>query len=299
MKLITSLSVLRSMRNIESAELQCELCKKTFLKSVKEIKLVLNNTRPHILKYCSKQCQYDAMKTLVVTECRQCKNKIDRRISDLKKFKHCFCSASCRASFYNNGKIISEKTRQNISKSVKNFYLLNPYKTLNRRKRKIKPKKILSKKINCSFCGNEFVSIRNKSCRYPSLCSDSCLINMKQLNARGNKKLIYKDIRFDSRWEIDVAIFLDSLYLRWERPITPVPWQGGDGKSHKYFPDFFLPDYDLYLDPKNPICISKQIEKLNIVSKKINLIYGEKEMIFNYIKNMVGKSGVKPDLRSS
>ena len=76
--------------------------------------------------------------------------------------------------------------------------------------------------------------------------------------------------KFDSSWEDTLADRLDNLDILWDRP-EPIKYEL-DGKIKNYFPDFYLPEYDLYLDPKNPYAKEKQIEKLNIVSKMIKLV---------------------------
>lgn len=76
--------------------------------------------------------------------------------------------------------------------------------------------------------------------------------------------------KFDSSWEDALATRLDEIDVHWERP-EPVEYQL-EGKTKHYFPDFFLPEYNLYIDPKNTWVISQQREKLEIVSKKINLL---------------------------
>ncbi len=75
---------------------------------------------------------------------------------------------------------------------------------------------------------------------------------------------------FDSSWEDETAIRLDYLNINWTRP-APIPYQK-NGRTHNYFPDFYLPDHDVYLDPKAPWVEIQQKEKLDIVSKLINLI---------------------------
>lgn len=78
-----------------------------------------------------------------------------------------------------------------------------------------------------------------------------------------------RTFKFDSTWEDALADRLDFINVRWERPL-PIPYII-NGKEHKYFPDFYLPDYDIYLDPKNSYCREKQKEKIDIVSSIINL----------------------------
>jgi len=78
-------------------------------------------------------------------------------------------------------------------------------------------------------------------------------------------------IMLDSSWEEVVAMRLDDLNINWIRP-DPIKWFDANGLDHHYFPDFYLPDYDIYLDPKNPqafkvqqpkiICLREQIPNL-------------------------------------
>lgn len=77
---------------------------------------------------------------------------------------------------------------------------------------------------------------------------------------------------FDSSWEDALAIRLDELDILWDRP-QPIIYQlPSETKYRKYYPDFYLPEYNLYLDPKNDYCVRVQAQKLDVVSKQINLI---------------------------
>jgi hypothetical protein len=75
--------------------------------------------------------------------------------------------------------------------------------------------------------------------------------------------------KFDSSWEDALADRLDELNIIWDRP-SPITYRINE-KNKKYFPDFYLPEYDIYIDPKNSYCEAQQKEKLDIVSKMINL----------------------------
>ena len=45
---------------------------------------------------------------------------------------------------------------------------------------------------------------------------------------------------------------LDKHSVPWNRPKTGFEWFDEAGVKHRYYPDFYLPKHDLYLDPKNP-----------------------------------------------
>jgi hypothetical protein len=81
----------------------------------------------------------------------------------------------------------------------------------------------------------------------------------------------YRGVMLDSSWELELAKRLDELCINWIRP-DPIKWLDNDDVTHNYFPDFYLPDYDLYLDPKNPHAIKVQSEKLEILLRQYNNI---------------------------
>ena len=85
-----------------------------------------------------------------------------------------------------------------------------------------------------------------------------------------------------------MASLLDQNNIEWVIPDKAILWLDDNQKEHKYFPDFYLPNLDQYLDPKNPIVIIKQKEKLEKVSKIINLIYGKPSEIMERL------TGVEP-----
>ena len=79
-------------------------------------------------------------------------------------------------------------------------------------------------------------------------------------------------VLLDSSWEEELAKRLDYLQVEWIRP-SYIIWVDSKNKERKYFPDFYLPEYDIYLDPKNQAVEKAQKEKLDVVSKLLpNLI---------------------------
>ncbi len=55
----------------------------------------------------------------------------------------------------------------------------------------------------------------------------------------------------DSSWEIALATRLDELKIEWERGANRFfPYVDIDGNPRKYYPDFYLPVHDLYLECK-------------------------------------------------
>ena len=75
------------------------------------------------------------------------------------------------------------------------------------------------------------------------------------------KMIEYNGVMLDSTWELELAKRLDALGIEWIRP-DPIRWTDGENIEHNYFADFYLEDYDVYLDPKNPFAIKAQKQKL-------------------------------------
>lgn len=73
-------------------------------------------------------------------------------------------------------------------------------------------------------------------------------------------------VNLDSSYERRVAKFLDEHDIEWSRP-QPLIWIDHQGTQHHYFPDFYIPSKDLYLDPKNPYCFEAQKEKIEYVRR--------------------------------
>jgi hypothetical protein len=128
---------------------------------------------------------------------------------------------------------------------------------------------------SCSYCKKLFWAHALPNAHLSTICSDLCYITVKKKNATGIKRCYYKGCRFDSKWEVELATLLDKRNISWVVPRQSISWVDSTGKKRKYFPDFFLPDYNVYLDPKNPIVIKIQQEKLNAVTKLISLLYGK------------------------
>jgi hypothetical protein len=79
-------------------------------------------------------------------------------------------------------------------------------------------------------------------------------------------------VSLDSSWEEVLAIRLDTIGVNWVRP-NPIKWIDDNGVTHNYFPDFYLVDFDVYLDPKNPYAVKAQQSKIKCLTEQIkNLV---------------------------
>lgn len=59
----------------------------------------------------------------------------------------------------------------------------------------------------------------------------------------------FDGLRFKGTWELKVAITLKSAGISYTNILDPIEYQW-QNKPHLYFPDFYLIDYDLYIEVK-------------------------------------------------
>jgi hypothetical protein len=63
------------------------------------------------------------------------------------------------------------------------------------------------------------------------------------------KNLVYKDKIVKGSWELLVAKKLDSENIKWDNEIDGIEYFW-NGSKHLYFPDFYLEEFDIYLEVK-------------------------------------------------
>ncbi len=192
-----------------------------------------------------------------------------------------FCSRKCA-----NSRVFTDASNEKRSRSNRNAVLNMDIEMRLRRNKQLRESspnfrdgpytKIKLKK--CSGCGVEFWSNNANTKTLNSTCSDNCFLTVKRRNSSG-KKIEYNGTVYDSNWEVIIAKWFDDEGILYERPLNFVRWVDKLGKNRKYFPDFYLPALNLYVDPKNKFCIISQSDKLNYVSKHIDLIYGDIDLI--------------------
>lgn len=240
--------------------------------------------------YCSRECSIVGIKNSHIKypkyekPCSICNKKFIT--SDAKRSKK-FCSNVC-ANNYSRQYV----DKQKISKSVKMAWKRGDFDHL---KSKLKINK--KYKLNCIICNKDFLNRLQKT----KTCSKECYLkllsaqNRKNPNCGGEtnyKKFIYNGVHMDSSWEVNLAKFLDLNNVEWKRSKEFVfLWTDKNNNKRRYYPDFYLPAYNLYLDPKNKFLLEKDEFKLTQVIKEnnINLIYGSLDVVITELKNKILK----------
>ena len=86
------------------------------------------------------------------------------------------------------------------------------------------------------------IGIRNAIKEHPESYSST--------NVNGRvKHYLYNGIQLDGLWELEVAKYLDNKNIKWERPKNGFEYNWNNS-NHIYFPDFYLPKYNYYIEVK-------------------------------------------------
>lgn len=65
-------------------------------------------------------------------------------------------------------------------------------------------------------------------------------------------------MKLDSKWELIVAKRLDDLGVCWYRPKIRLPYFDLDGIEHGYFPDFYVKDFNCFIEVKSQFIAKRQ-----------------------------------------
>jgi len=250
--------------------------------------------------------------------CLWCEMPIVKK-SKLQKF----CNHKCHATFYakkrkNEGWVSPSKGRTSLTVDKKCEKCGNTFQCSICSPQKMKcndcvPKcKSSSKKYDnngfrlyngiieikkCEICDNNY-EVDEYSGR--KTCSIKCRRELFSRNSLANnncggetnyKKFKYKDQWFDSSWEIEFAKFLDKNGVDWVRSKKLCFfWFDGSGKKRRYYPDFYIGKYDLYVDTKNKYLLIQDAFKIEQVRKnnKINLIVDTLDSVILCISKIMG-----------
>lgn len=209
-------------------------------------------------------------------------------------YKKRTCSKTC------NSKLLSQSTTGITRK--RSLYAGKPIQTQSERalrKNELKRKRLGTsprkspqanqiEKKNCTVCATLFETKTKRK-----TCGDICHYTLLQKTGGNTKKILYtringETITLQSTWEDSLAKRLDRLGISWIRP-GPLPWIDENNKTRMYFSDFYLPDFDIYLDPKNPHRILQDFHKLEYFRTRIDLLYGTPGQIMTELVQQISR----------
>lgn len=198
-----------------------------------------------------------------------------------------FCSNKCARSYSTYQK------RETINTTVSN--------SLQGRER---PDQQARENTSCKVCGETFERVKSSSQKYCSVsCKNKCpdlrqryreIAKERDFGGQTSRKTIHyekldgTEVQLHSSFEVQVAETLDENDIDWERP-SAIEYQL-EGETRRYYPDFYLPKFDVYLDPKNDYLIETHREKLKAVrtQNKLDLyVLSKNELTWEKISHKV------------
>lgn len=93
------------------------------------------------------------------------------------------------------------------------------------------------------------------------------------------RQIDYNGIKLKGTWELLVAQWLDKNNIKWKSEVNPHKYYWNNS-WHLYFPDFYLPEYDFYIEVKG-YETERDIEKWKVVDRLIVIKKKEIELIKN------------------
>lgn len=265
-------------------------------------------------KYCSKECK--SLRGLHKHE-RHCKNNPDRIPQADYEYKIdtqtgiCkYCGKFCKNqnSLRNHERCCKENPDRQLTNAANPDWLAEMQRRARKKPRwnkgltKETDQRIsdAAKKVSEGYASGRLVA-KNKGKSMPETqrqaLSDFARSNQYEKHFGKRKIFEYNGFKFISSYEVDVAKSLDENNIKWIQP-KRFPYKDLNGKLHYYTPDLYLPDYDIYLDPKNDFLIEyenpqfgyKDVDKIKWVEEynSIKVIVLNKEQLsWSVIKKLI------------
>ena len=219
--------------------------------------------------------------------CKAC-GKIFNRITDTHLKTHGLNVQSYKLKFP-DAKIISDllssRVSQEISSSLKGKQFSDEHK------------------INLckSWTDERKKNVWNAGKKYKMTKGEFKILMSKRMSGKNNpmfgkkakhgKRTEYKDIFFRSSWEVKVAKFMDEKDIIWE--YEPETFRVAENLT--YLPDFYLPEYGIYLEVKGYFRRPSQLEKFNLFASNyiIMLIRKDQMKDLNSIVRFINENSQK------
>lgn len=201
-----------------------------------------------------------------------------------------FCSRTCA-----NSRKFSAESKSKTSDTLKKKYstgeLVLPIPPAPIMRISEYPYTRLYGSYKCHHCHTTFWKLQSQQ----KCCSIECRDSIRSQNKCKKTHIPYfnkyKNIVVDlqSTWELKIAKWLDINNIVWSRPSKRIKWQCPITNLFKtYLPDFYLVDYDQYLDVKNPIKVLQDHIKLEQIKKIIPLMVGDIIQTKQFVVRLAG-----------
>lgn len=190
-------------------------------------------------RYCNKLCKSENSKRQHELRCKHNPDSLSMDYAKVTKYKIISDTPCkfCRKIFTTNGGLSNHERRckENPERKIETLSSEGKYRISNATKQK-----------NLTYFADEGNRLNHKQSmqsaveRYPESYS-SC-------NANRSKKTTYDNIRFDSLWEIDFYKWCEINNIECIRNKKGFKYTFSGTRT--YFPDFFLPNQNMYVEVK-------------------------------------------------
>ena len=213
-----------------------------------------------------------------IYQCKNCNQSFEPKDKRFNKF----CSSSCSASYNNVGRIRSEESKKKTSLALSGRKLSDEHKQ-KIKKGKSKPK--LSRVfVPCPICNDDMIYIvgakNNRHTCGKRKCINKVISikNQHNLNCGGKRNshkhvisnLKKEEFTLESSYELQFANKLNDMNVYWIRPTYF--WYEQNGIKRRYYPDFYVPEWDTYYDPKNDYLIVQDAKKIKLVMEQNDIM---------------------------
>lgn len=148
-----------------------------------------------------------------------------------------------------------------------------------------KTKKLNPTITTCIKCGKDIISYKRRNNKYHSECWLNSSGGFRE-NSTRKYSSFYKGYKMDSNSEKQFAMLCDKNNVKWKKNNGEIYFDyiGNDNKNHKYYPDFYLEDFDFWVEIKGKLYAEKDEnfnKKMSIIPN-LKLLYSKEIKKFNF-----------------
>jgi hypothetical protein len=230
-------------------EITCHICGKSFL--VKPFNASLR-------KYCSKQCANEALKIRFSGENNPAYGKTYRSKETHPEWAQKISNTSKgKINLGDKNGMKQPKARAKASKTRRERVTSDPEYLKN-----------LSEKISQAWADGKYEHVNVGRCKwYDHLKPDGSIVKLQ------------------GTWEVVLAKHLDKLNIAYQAHVGRIKYVDDNGEQRSYYPDFYVPAVDCYLDVKGVFFNTLQEHKFELIRASnvdMNIVIVDKERFMSW-----------------
>lgn len=267
-------------------------------KKISVNKKAFNESRNKNKKYfCDRLCSDLFKGKKILFKCDFCAKDVIRPKHEYDEKKQHFCSRICSCKRIGSSNLWGPEKRKIWSERAKNLYTTKKREPKNEQQHLKEIKNCHQGLCYCNNCGNWFVGWKRKYCSIK--CSSKHVkIGGFQANSTKVHRSIYNGQQMDSGAERFFAVKLDEWGVLWLKNSTTSFVYCYQGKLKKYYPDFFLPQLNLWVEIKGKKYVEDwlpdKLQSVKDAGQKILLVYSFE--LKEFPKVMARMTGLEPAL---